>query len=111
MTYYSILAAQRLGDAERAERLTAELDAFVQQKRTERGSIDYFATSLPTMLIFREDVDETHRDLVAVMDAQLALLRGDRVTAQSMLAELEARDPADALVRDLLAEAEPAVVA
>lgn len=111
MTYYSILAAQRLGDAERAARLTDELDMFVQQKRTERGRIDYFATSLPTMLIFREDVEETHSDLVAVMEAQLSLLRGDRVTAQSVLTRLGARDPADALVRDLLAEAEPAVVA
>ena len=44
------------------------------------------------------------------MDAQLALLRGDRPAAHAILAGLEARDPADPLVRDLLAEAEPAVV-
>ncbi|MDN4599152.1 DUF5107 domain-containing protein [Leifsonia virtsii] len=111
MTYYSIVAARRLDDAERSERLTAELAVYVEQKRTERGSIDYFATSLPTMLIFREDVDRTHSDLVDVMEAQLALLRGDRTSAQRVLGALEARDPADALVRDLLAEAEPAAVA
>lgn len=111
MTYYSILAAQRLGDGERAERLTAELAAYVEQRRRERATIDYFATSLPTMLIFREDVDETRKKLVDVMDAELALLRGDRDAARAILAEREADDPADALVRDLLAEAESAVVA
>ncbi|MDN4613816.1 DUF5107 domain-containing protein [Leifsonia sp. F6_8S_P_1B] len=111
MTYSSILAAQRLGDTEHARRLTAELAAYVEQKRTERASIDYFATSLPTMLIFREDIQQTHADLVAVMDAQLALLRGDRPAAQSLLLALQERDPADALVRDLLAVTEPAAVA
>lgn len=111
MTYYSILAAQRLGDSALAERLTEELAAYVDRRRGERASIDYFATSLPTMLIFREDVDETQCNLVAVMDAQLALLRGDRAAARAALGALEARDPADALVRDLLGEAASAVVA
>jgi tetratricopeptide (TPR) repeat protein len=111
MTYYSVLAARRLGDGERAERLTTELAAYVEAKRHERPSIDYFATSLPSMLIFHEDIEETHRALIAVMDAEVALLTGDPAHAHAILGELEARDPADALVRDLVREAETAFVA
>lgn len=111
MTYYSVLAAQRLGKSERAARLSAELADYAELQRRERPRIDYFATSLPTMLIFHEDIEQTHRDLVAVMDAQLALLRGDAARAASILAPLEERDPADARVRDLLAETRTAIVA
>ncbi|WP_431246655.1 tetratricopeptide repeat protein [Leifsonia xyli] len=104
MTYYSVLAARRLGDTERAERLTTELSAYVESIRNEHARIDYFATSLPTMLIFREDIARTHHDLVAVMDAQLAILAGRMTAARTVLEELESRDPADARVRDLRAQ-------
>lgn len=110
MTYYSVLAARRLGDLEQAERLTAEFASYVEVARRERATIDYFATSLPTMLIFREDVERTHHDRVAVMDAELALLGGDAVRAGTILAPLADRDPAAPVVRELLAEAESAYV-
>ena len=110
MTYYSVLAARRLGDLDRAERLTAEFANYVEVARRERAAIDYFATSLPTMLIFREDVEQTQRELVAVMDAELALLAGEAATAGAILAPLAGRDPAGSLVRELLAEAESAYV-
>jgi tetratricopeptide (TPR) repeat protein len=111
MTYYSILAARRIGDVERAERLTAEFAAYVGQRRRERAAIDYFATSLPTMLIFREDIEQTQRALIAVMDAQLALLGDEPERARSILAPLGQRDPADARVRELLAQIQATAVA
>jgi hypothetical protein len=110
MTYYSVLAAQRIGDTERAERLSSELAAYVERKRHERAAIDYFATSLPTMLIFHEDVEQTHRDLIAVMDAEVALIRGEPDRAWSILAPLGEHDPADSLVRELLAHAQATLV-
>jgi hypothetical protein len=111
MTYFSLLAAQRLGDTQRVERLTSELAAYVEERRGARVSIDYFATSLPSMLIFREDIEQTHRELVTLMDAELALLAGDRTTARSLLSGLEARNPANTLARSLLREAEAAFAA
>ncbi|WP_082519032.1 DUF5107 domain-containing protein [Leifsonia sp. Leaf336] len=110
MTYYSVLAARRLGDQDRADRLTAELADYVEVERRERAKIDYFATSLPTMLIFRADIEQVHRDLVAVMDAELALLTGDPSRAATILAPVLDRDPAATLVRELLGEAETAYV-
>ncbi|MEY9951635.1 DUF5107 domain-containing protein [Leifsonia sp. EB34] len=110
MTYYSVLAARRLGDQERAERLSAEFADYIESARRTRPAIDYFATSLPSMLIFREDVEQSHRDLVAVMDAELALLNGESARAGALLAESAERDPAAPLVRELLAEAESTYV-
>jgi tetratricopeptide (TPR) repeat protein len=110
MTYYSVLAARRIGDSGRAERLSSELAEYVDLKRHERAAIDYFATSLPTMLIFREDVERTQRDLVAVMDAEVALLRGEPERAWSILEALGEHDPADSLVRELLAHTQATLV-
>ena len=55
MTYYSVLAAQRLG-APRVPNATLRTGRLRQKRGRARASIDYFATSLPTMLIFREDI-------------------------------------------------------
>jgi hypothetical protein len=111
MTYYSVLAARRIGELDRAERLTCELVQFVERKRHEPAAIDYFATSLPTMLIFREDVELTQGILIAVMEAQLALLDGEPGRAHAILAPLAHRDPADARIRELLQQAEVTLVA
>ncbi|RLP74801.1 DUF5107 domain-containing protein [Mycetocola tolaasinivorans] len=101
MTYYSIRAAGRLGEAGLAERLTRELGDYVAVTRQTPAKIDYFATSLPTMLIFHEDVQQTQDNLLDLIEAQLALLAGDVARAETLLNERAAEDPANALVRAL----------
>jgi len=54
-TYYSILALGRLGRSERAQALTRSLAEYADALEAEPASIDYFATSLPTMLLFNDD--------------------------------------------------------
>ncbi|UKA64576.1 DUF5107 domain-containing protein [Arthrobacter sp. FW306-04-A] len=110
MTYYSILAARRLGDTVRAERLTSEYRDYVDSKREEHPVIDYFATSLPSMLIFWDDLERGHRDLIAVMEAQLALLADRPHCARELLRPIAERDPANELVRLLLVDSESAPV-
>ncbi|WP_448006830.1 DUF5107 domain-containing protein [Agromyces bauzanensis] len=105
MTYFSVLAARRLGDEGSAADLIEGLRDYVAAKAVERPAIDYFATSLPTMLTFDEDVDEAHRVLVDVLTAQLALLDGRSDTALALLKQRRSADPANALVRRLLEEA------
>ncbi|MCU1582385.1 MAG: Tetratricopeptide repeat protein [Microbacteriaceae bacterium] len=109
MTYFSVLAALRLGDQDRARLLTVELREYVEVKRLEHPAIDYFATSLPSMLIFWDDLAQSHHDLVAVMDAQLALLDGDSGRARTLLVPLAERNSTNTLIRELLAEAAPAL--
>jgi tetratricopeptide (TPR) repeat protein len=107
MTYYSILAALRLGDRDRAACLLEEFRDYVESKRHEHPVIDYFATSVPSMLIFWDDIEQGHRDLVTVMDAQLALLTNEPLKARALLEPIAERDPANALARNLLGDAEP----
>ena len=68
----------------------------------EVPSIDYFATSLPTMLTFIDGPQVAHDALLDVLDAQLALLEGRDEDAAEILARRRAVDPADPLVLALL---------
>ncbi|HEY9293316.1 MAG TPA: DUF5107 domain-containing protein [Microlunatus sp.] len=54
-TVYSILALRRLGDHEAADRLTDELISFTDRVAETEPAVDYFATSLPDLLLFTED--------------------------------------------------------
>jgi tetratricopeptide (TPR) repeat protein len=93
-TYASIVAAQRLGRAEDAARLRAGLRDYIAMLRRTPAEIDYFATSLPTMLIFDEDVQRRQDLLADVLTAQLALADGDRTAAASALGRVLTVDPA-----------------
>jgi tetratricopeptide (TPR) repeat protein len=54
-TVFSILAHRRLGEDLQAEALTSRLAAWVDELERTPASIDFFATSLPTMLLFVDD--------------------------------------------------------
>lgn len=51
-TYYSVLGLRRLGEWDAADALTTRLADYTEQLATTPATIDYFATSLPTMLLF-----------------------------------------------------------
>ena len=54
-TYYSVLAARRLGETEYADELVTGLAAHTELLARTPAKIDYFATSLPALLLFDED--------------------------------------------------------
>ncbi|WP_372594789.1 DUF5107 domain-containing protein, partial [Actinotalea sp.] len=68
-TYFSVLAQRRLGQVDRAERTVADLAAHIDRLREEPATIDYFATSLATRLVFNEDLDVARRRRIAFLDA------------------------------------------
>ena len=51
-TYYSVLATRRLGEMEFADRLVTGLAAHTELLARTPAKIDYFATSLPALLLF-----------------------------------------------------------
>ena len=51
-TYYSVLATRRLGEMEYADDLVTELAAHTELLARTPAKIDYFATSLPALLLF-----------------------------------------------------------
>ncbi|RFA16904.1 hypothetical protein B7R22_02195 [Subtercola boreus] len=73
-TYFSVLALLRLGEVPEADRLRAGLEQHVAEIAVQPATIDYFATSLPTMLLFTDN-PQTLRDTEIVrLRKQLALL-------------------------------------
>jgi tetratricopeptide (TPR) repeat protein len=103
MTYWSALALGRLGRrADAKQRFRALLDQARALGRAP-AKIDYFATSLPTMLLFEEDLAATQRTTALFMEAQARLGLGERAAARRLLATVLRRDPAHAAARDLLA--------
>ncbi len=73
-TLASISALRRLGADDRADELTAALTAFTDELAATPARIDYFATSLPSMLLFHVDPDLERRREVAEVRAGLAAL-------------------------------------
>ncbi|HTT70392.1 MAG TPA: tetratricopeptide repeat protein, partial [Anaeromyxobacteraceae bacterium] len=105
MTYFSALALGRLGrDAEERALLEA-LERHATRLLGERAEIDYFATSLPAMLLFEDDLDRRQRVSALVMLAQASLGLGRPDRARAHLEEALALDPSHALASDLLSSA------
>jgi tetratricopeptide (TPR) repeat protein len=102
MTFHSILAWRRLGESDRADELAAGLEAYLDQLRTTVPEVDYFATSLPDLLLFTDDLVSRRDQLVTVLSAQLAILRHDEESALSLLNALVDADPGHPVALDLI---------
>jgi len=100
-TYYSVIAARRLGHDEVAVALIAGLDQHVAELVATPATIDYFATSLPTLLLFHDDPQRLRDIEIDVLRAQLAALDGDLVTAVIHLDAVLSADPGHAVALDL----------
>lgn len=59
-TAWSIVALRRLGDEDAAARLRDGMAAWVEGQALAPARIDYFATSLPSMLLFIDDPQTQH---------------------------------------------------
>jgi tetratricopeptide (TPR) repeat protein len=93
MTYFSAVAWRRLGDEDEAARLVDGLEAYVAELRSAPARVDYFATSLPTMLLFTDDLQARHETTAMFLAAQADDLRGRREDALSGIAAVLTRDP------------------
>jgi tetratricopeptide (TPR) repeat protein len=106
MTYYTALALGRLGRRAAARVLLKELLAHAKQLARAPAKIDYFATSLPTMLVFDEDLAERQQITAIFLHAQARLGLGQLAPAKKFLAEVLRRDPNHAPAADLLTQLE-----
>ncbi len=106
-TRYSALAWERLGQRSRARKLFQALLAHARQLRRTPATLDYFATSLPTMLLFEDDLTARQVTLGWFLEAQARLGLGQLAKGRSLLREVLRLDPAHAGAADLLAETDP----
>ena len=104
MTFYSALAWEKLGQKARAKKLFRDLLAYAQKLQKSQAKIDYFATSLPTMLLFDDDLQFRQETAALFLQAQAWLGLGKPAKAKLLLKKVLQRDPSHALAADLMAE-------
>lgn len=103
MTLYSALSMRQLGQRSDAEKLLLELLTYAQSLEKSEAKIDYFATSLPTMLLFEDDLQFRQATTALFMQAQAHHGLGDAKKARAILTAVRKRDPNHALAADLFA--------
>ncbi|BET66754.1 DUF5107 domain-containing protein [Opitutales bacterium ASA1] len=103
-TYYRALALRKLGRPKEATALLRALRDHARTLARTEAKIDYFATSLPTMLLFDEDLQARRFTTARFLEAQASLGLGRRDLAARLLRDVLARDPSHALAADLLPE-------
>ena len=101
LTYYSALSLERLGKKTAAKKLLRGLLDYARVLAKQPATIDYFATSLPTMLIFDDDLQARQTTSALFLQAQAKLGLGRPAEARSLLTQVLKRDPNHALARDL----------
>lgn len=70
-TVWSVRAMRALGRPAMAADLESRLRGWVEQLSVTPARIDFFATSLPSMLVFHDDPQVSRDELVAILRAQL----------------------------------------
>lgn len=104
MTYYSARSLQKLGQEKRAHRLFSDLLKYAQKLARTKARIDYFATSLPTMLIFDDDLQRRQEITALFLQAQAHLGLGRKKQALQLLTKTLSLDPHHPEASDLLRE-------
>jgi hypothetical protein len=93
-----------LGQRAKAKKLFRALLKYAQALEQAPAKIDYFATSLPTMLLFEDDLQYRQQTTALFLQAQAQLGSGEKSKAQSLLQQVLHRDPNHALARDFLGQ-------
>jgi predicted Zn-dependent protease len=101
MTYYSALSREKLGQKAKARKLFRDLLAYARQLQKSEVKMDYFATSLPTMLLFDDDLEFRQETTAMFLQAQAWMGLGKMAWAESLLNKVLQRDPNHALAADL----------
>ncbi len=104
LTYYSARAWEKLGQRVKAKKLFRDLLAYARKLQKTVARIDYFATSLPTMLIFDDDLQYRQQTTALFLQAQAQLGLGQRAKARALLKAVLKRDASHALAADLATE-------
>ena len=109
MTYFSARSCECLGQTKTAQKLWEALLAYARDLGQNKAEIDYFATSLPTMLLFHDDLQFRQTTLALFLEAQARLGLRQRSKARSLLRTVLRRDPNHAMAADLLEELQPQI--
>ena len=101
-TIFSVIACRRLGWQAAADALVEGMAAAADQLDASPARIDYFATSLPRLLNFSEDLAVAQAQRVRLFRALVRWCRGATDEGLASLQRLLTDDPNARFIRDLL---------
>lgn len=104
MSYWSAAAMGRLGLHEEATALFKKILDFAHTLAQSAPEIDYFATSLPTMLLFDDDLKARNRNAAWFLEAQALAGLGKPREAEDILVKLLKEDANHTGAHDLLGQ-------
>jgi tetratricopeptide (TPR) repeat protein len=102
MTYWSALAHQRLGEEAEAASIFQSIYEYSIQLEAAQPTIDYFATSLPAMLLLNEDLAQRNAIQARFLRAQAFAGLGRTTEAEALLLEVLEMDINHSGAADLL---------
>lgn len=92
MTYWSAKALLEMGKSEEATSLFKKIGDYSRGLRAQTPKIDYFATSLPTMLLFDDDLQRRQKIAANFLEAQSLLGLGQAQRSKELLHQVLAED-------------------
>jgi tetratricopeptide (TPR) repeat protein len=101
LTYFQALALECLGRCHESQPLLRAMGNYARELGRSTAKIDYFATSLPTLLLFDDDLQERQQNRARLMQAQAAAGLGRRKVALALIDEVLRIDPNQTLASDL----------
>jgi tetratricopeptide (TPR) repeat protein len=109
MTYWTALAYQKLGNQTAATDLLQEIYQYSVEMEAAKPKIDYFATSLPAMLLFEEDLKRRNWIEAHFLRAQAAAGLDRYREAEQLLKEVLVEDGNHTGAADLLQQIRTAI--
>jgi hypothetical protein len=76
--------------------------AHARQLARTKARIDYFATSLPTMLLFDDDLQARQAITALLLEGQALLGLGRTAAGRARLRQVLRRDPSHGIAADML---------
>ena len=92
-SYFQALGAIALGEVERGQKILHDLANFAERQKNSTVKIDYFATSLPNMLLFEDDLQQRNRVESLFLSGLAAYGLHQIAQGQECLREVLALDP------------------
>jgi len=104
MTLFSALAMKRLKRTREARKLLQNLLSYARDLARTKAKIDYFATSLPTMLLFNADLQYRQETTALFLQAQAYFGLNQQAKAAALFQQVLDRDPSHPLAHAYLTD-------
>ena len=101
-SYFQALALRALGEETQATAIVSDLARAADVKMKQEPKVDYFATSLPNMLLFHDDLKKRNRIESLLLSALASDGEGDGAKATTLLRQVFAEDPSHLFAAEML---------